>query len=87
MNAYLNSDIVSAGEYLILLLAKKQYHSAYKLFQEFPQLREQFKPIYYVVMRQLKDEYPKEYLKMGSELEETVLEIEQEILKVRQERA
>ncbi len=84
---YGESDSGLMPEYLILLLAKKQYHSAYKLFEEFLQLKEQFKPIYYVVMRHLKDEYPKEYLKMGSELEETVLEIEKEILKVRELRA
>ena len=70
--------------YLILLVAKKQYHSAYKLFKEFSQLKEQFKPIYYVIMRHLKDEYPKEYLKMGSELDETVVEIEAEILRIRE---
>lgn len=77
-------DVEFIDEYLILLLAKKQYHSANKLFEEFPQLQDQFKPIYYVVMRHLKDEYPKEYLKMGSELDETVQEIEGEILKVRE---
>jgi DNA polymerase III delta prime subunit len=71
-------------DYFILILAKKQYHSVYKLFEEFPQLKDQFKPIYYVIMRHLKEEYPKEYLKMGSELDETVKEIEEEILRVRE---
>lgn len=71
-------------DYFILLLAKKQYHSAQKLFEEFSQLKEQLKPIYYAVMRHLKDEYPKEHLKMGSELDETVLEIEEEVLEVRE---
>jgi len=82
-----NKDFISIEKYLMLLLAKKQYHSAYKLFKKFSQLKEQFKPIYYVVMKDLKDDYPKEYLKMGSELEETVLEIEERILKVRELRA
>jgi DNA polymerase III delta prime subunit len=84
---YINNQKHIGDEYLILLLAKKQYHPAYKLYQEFPQLKEQFKLIYYVVMRHLKEEYPKEHLKMGSELEETVLEIEEKILRERELRA
>jgi hypothetical protein len=62
-------------DYFLLLLAKKQFNSAHKLFLEFPILEQQFKPIYYALMYFMKDEYPKEYLKMGSELEETVNEI------------
>ena len=61
--------------YLTLLLAKKQLHLAYDLFEEFEILKDQFKPIYYTLMKLLKDEYPKEYLRMGDELEETVNEI------------
>ena len=62
-------------DYFLLLLAKKQLHLAYNLFAEFDVLKDQFKPIYYTLMQLLKDEYPKEYLKMGDELEETVNEI------------
>ena len=61
--------------YFIFLLAKKQYHLAYNLFEEFKDLKNKLKPIYYALMKILKDKYPKEYLKMGSELEETVEEI------------
>jgi hypothetical protein len=62
-------------DYFLLLMAKKQYNLAYKVFVDINQLKNQFKPIYYALMKILKDKYPKEYLKMGSELEETVEEI------------
>ncbi len=62
-------------EYFIFLMAKKQYHLAYNLFEEFEELKMQFKPIYYVLMGFLKDGYIKEYLKQGDELEETIKEI------------
>ena len=62
-------------EYFVFLLAKKQYHLAYNLFTEIPELKMIFKPIYYTLMKLLEDEYPKEYIKMGEELEETVEEI------------
>jgi TPR repeat protein len=62
-------------DYFLLLISKKQYHTAYTLFEKFEELKEQFKPIYFALMVLLKDEYPKEYLKMGDELQETVDEI------------
>jgi nucleoside-triphosphatase THEP1/DNA-binding transcriptional regulator GbsR (MarR family) len=70
------------NEFFILLLAKKQYYAALKIFNENPfDLKERLKPIYYAVMYFLKDDYPNEYKKMGAELKETVEEI---INKVRQ---
>ena len=62
-------------DYFLLLLAKQQLQPAYELFQQFPDLKQQFKPVYYALMTLLKDQYPKEYLKMGSELAETVREV------------
>jgi TPR repeat protein len=62
-------------DYFIFLLAKKQLHTAYRLFIDFPALQDQLKPVYYALMTLLKDEYPKEYLKMGEELEATVTAI------------
>ena len=65
---------------LLLLMAKKQYHLALKIFNENPfQLKDRFKPIYYALMYFLQDEYPNEYRKMGAELKETVDEIIAEI--------
>jgi len=64
------------SRFLLLLMAKKQYHLALKLFNENPNhLKDRFKPIYYALMQFLKDEYPDEFRKMGTELEETVNEI------------
>ena len=61
-------------DYLILLLSKQPL-SADALFKQFPALKQQFKPVYYALMTLLKAQYPKEYLRMGSELEETVEDI------------
>jgi TPR repeat protein len=69
--------------FFLLLIAKKQFHFALKLFEnEKLNLKEQFKPIYYVLMQSLKDEYPNEYLKMGSELKQPVKDIIQKIEKM-----
>jgi DNA-binding transcriptional ArsR family regulator len=62
--------------YMILLMAKKQYYAALKLFEEnLFDLKERVKPIYYALMHFLKDDFPNEYKKMGAELKETVEEI------------
>jgi nucleoside-triphosphatase THEP1/Fe2+ or Zn2+ uptake regulation protein len=79
---YIERSIAYGSEFLILLLAKKQYYAALKIFNENPfDLKERLKPIYYALMYFLKDDYPNEYKKMGAELKETVEEI---INKVRQ---
>jgi len=68
-----------------LLIAKHQYHIAYNLFHEEKlKLKTQLKPIYYALMHFMKDEYPNEYLKMGSELKEPVEQIIGKILKMRE---
>ncbi|WP_369921771.1 ATP-binding protein [Marinomonas polaris] len=59
---------------LVLFLAKKQTHLVDKWLKKF-NLTEQLKPIYYALMFLMKDEYPNEHLRMGSELEETVTEM------------
>lgn len=67
-------------QYLLLLIAKKQYNFALRLFRESPlDLRERYRPIYYALMYFMQDTLPDEFKKMGSELEETVMEIVQEI--------
>ena len=79
---YIGKFISIGSEYFILLLAKKQYYAALKMFEESSfNLKERLKPIYYALMYFLKDDYPNEYKKMGAELKETVEEI---INKVRQ---
>jgi tetratricopeptide (TPR) repeat protein len=66
--------------FLMLLMAKKQYHLALKIFHDNPyHLKDRFKPVYYTLMHFLKDEFPNEHKKMGGELEETVKEIIEKI--------
>jgi len=66
--------------FLMLLMAKKQYHLALKIFRENPHhLKDRYKPVYYALMHFLTDEYPNEHKKMGGELEETVKEIIEKI--------
>ncbi len=70
-----SSTIGDITDYFILLLAIDQRHNALKLFNDFPKLKEAIKPVYFATMKLLQDEYPKEYPKMGDELEETVEEV------------
>ena len=66
--------------FLLLLIAKKQYQLALKLFNENPHnLKDRFKPVYYALMYFMQDEYPNEYRKMGGELKQTVEEIIEKI--------
>jgi len=66
--------------FLLLLLAKKQYHHVLNLFKENKfEIQDRYKPIYYALMSLMKNEFPDEIKRMGSELEETVQEILQEI--------
>ena len=68
--------------FLMLLIAKKQYHLALKIFNENPhKFKDRFKPVYYALMSFMKDEYPNEYLKMGGELKEPVDKI---IIKIKE---
>lgn len=63
-------------EYFILLISKEQKHLLAKLFfQEGDILKEAIKPVYFGLMKLMVHEYPNEYLRMGSEISETVNEI------------
>ncbi|MEA3490995.1 MAG: tetratricopeptide repeat protein [Campylobacterota bacterium] len=66
--------------YLALLVSKGQHHKA-KALMEIPkyQLKERYKSIWYALMDLMKDEYPHEIKKMGSELRESVDEVLVEI--------
>lgn len=79
---FLNQFPNGISTFLMLLLAKKQYHSVLSIFNENPyNLKDRFKPLYYATLFLLKNEHPNEYKKMGGELEETVTEIIEEIKK------
>jgi hypothetical protein len=72
----LESLYIDIAQFLLFLIAKKQYFLALKLFNENQYgLKDRFKPVYYALMYFLNDEYPNEYRKMGGELQETVNEI------------
>ncbi len=62
-------------EYFLLLIAKGQTQRLYSLFEQYPKLKNKFKPVYYTLMYFMQEEYPTEYKRMGSELEETVEEM------------
>ncbi len=70
-------------EYFVLLIAKKQYALAKDIFSsnviDYKQI---LKPVYYALMNFMKTEYPSEYLKAGSELQETIDEIILEVGKI-----
>jgi len=78
-----NSYLEFTGDielFLLLLLAKKQYHHVLNLFKENNfNIQDRYKPIYYALMTLLQNEYPDEIKRMGSELEETVKEILEKI--------
>lgn len=66
--------------FLLMLLAKKQYHYVYNLFTENKcEIKDRYKPIYYALMYFMQDKYPNVFKKMGSELKETVMEIVEKI--------
>jgi hypothetical protein len=67
------------SEYIMIGLAKKQYHSTYYLFKQTPELKDRIKPIYFLTMEYLKDEYPNEYLKAGEEYQETIAELKERV--------
>jgi TPR repeat protein len=73
-------DEIDIFLYLNLLMAKKQLYKAKEIL-EMPehQLKDKYKPIWYALMTLMQDEYPHEITKMGSELQESVDEVLQEI--------
>lgn len=65
-----------ANTFFMLLMAKKQYKAALKIFNDSHlDLKERFKPTYYALMYFMQQEHPNEYKRMGGELRETVDEI------------
>jgi len=85
-DSFFNEEIYSSRERLkliriglVFLFSRKQFDFMLSFFDnekaEVLYLRERFKPIYYTLMYFLQDKYPREYLRMGEELKETVEEI------------
>ncbi len=60
----------------MLLIARKQYHLSFTLFQQDKyQLKKRIKPVYFALMNLMQDDYPKEFKKMGTEIKDTVDEV------------
>jgi len=61
---------------LLMFLAKKQYHFVHKLFTENKyNIIDKYKPIYYVTLKQLGEDYSDDFKKMPPELKESVDEL------------
>jgi AAA domain len=70
--------------YLTTLLIRHQTSQCLKIFEaSLFQLKDVFKPLWYALMKLIGDEGRHEYLRMGPELEETVLEIVDFVLEMR----
>lgn len=84
---FIYDDESLVQEFFLLQLAKKQYHTLYKYFTNekgtSANLKDRFKPIWYALMYYMQDQYPNEYIRMGSELEETVKEIIEKVEQMR----
>ncbi len=68
-------------EFFLLLIAKKEYDVALDMFNNNNDLdlKTMLKPIYYLMMNELKEDYPMEYLKAGRELTETINDLKKEV--------
>lgn len=65
--------------YFLLLIVKKENTILLNLFKETENLESIFKPIYFVLMENLQDDFPNEYLRAGKELKETIYELNEEL--------
>jgi hypothetical protein len=64
------------ADFFIMLIEKKKYKEALKTIKTANlHLEEKYKPVYYALMVKMKDQFPQEIYKMGSEYKETVNEI------------
>lgn len=68
-------------EFFVLLIAKKEYELTLDMFSDSNDLdlKTMLKPIYYLLMNELKEDFPMEYLKAGKELTETINDLKMEV--------
>lgn len=67
------SKVSCLTNYLLLLISKKQYVKAKEFLEDKDyNFKEKIKPLWFALMTLMKDEYPNEIKKMGSELEGSV---------------
>lgn len=84
-DSYAQKNISEFVEFFLLLIAKKEYDIALDMFSDNNDLdlRTILKPIYYLMMNELKEDYPMEYLKAGKELTETINDLKKEVENLR----
>lgn len=72
-------------DYFVLLIGKKEYKIALDIFEnsDNSNFKTMLKPVYYLLMEELKETFPTEYLKAGRELKETIDELRREVENVR----
>jgi len=72
-NDGINEDTIILNSYLMLLMAKKQYNSLIKIFNENgSMLKDRYKPTYYALiyfMQSQDEEFKVEYKKVGKEID------------------
>lgn len=68
-------------EFFLLLIAIKKYDIALDMFSDSNDfdLKAMLKPVYYLLMNELKEDFPMEYLKAGKELTETINDLKKEV--------
>lgn len=77
---------VQVQDILLLLIARELYPYTHRLFQENHfYIKERYKPIYYALMYFIQEKYPYEFLRMGEELQETVIEVVDRIKQLRED--
>lgn len=82
LESEISDEIKNEGfsTYLEKLISKKQYNKSKEFLElEKYNFKEKLKPLWFALMKLMEDEYPHEIKKMGSELEESVNEILEEI--------
>lgn len=80
-NRYSQKVLSELLEYFLLLIARKDYQVTLDLFAESNDIdfKAILKPVYYLLMGELKEEFPTEYLKAGKELTETINDLKKEV--------
>ncbi|STD55874.1 tetratricopeptide repeat protein [Empedobacter falsenii] len=79
-NSYSHRSFSELVEFFLLLIAKKEYDVALDMFSDNNMdLKTMLKPIYYLMMNELKEDYPMEYLKAGKELTDTINDLKKEV--------
>jgi TPR repeat protein len=71
-NLHTNENIPYVSTALEYFIVFKQKQILYKIFASSNEVIDRYKPVYYALMHEMRDEYPKEYLKMTEELKEPV---------------